>query len=57
MSNLWIFEVSIITFQKMWLGSTKTMIQHDVHQLYISGLLQYGEVRVVEKTPCSIQEE
>jgi hypothetical protein len=41
MNKLWIFEVSIIASPKMWIGSSKTMIQHDLQYLYISGLLQY----------------
>jgi hypothetical protein len=40
MNKLWIFEVLIITSPKTWVGNTKTMIKHDLQQLYISCLLQ-----------------
>jgi hypothetical protein len=30
MNKLWIFEVSIIASSKMWVGNTKTMVQHDL---------------------------
>jgi hypothetical protein len=38
MNKLWIFKISIITSPKMWVGSTKTVIQHDLRQLYICAL-------------------
>ena len=41
MNKLWIFEVLIIASPKMWVRSTKTMIQHDLQHMYISGLLHY----------------
>jgi hypothetical protein len=36
----WVFEVWSITAPKAWVGSTKTVIQHDLQQIYISRLLQ-----------------
>ena len=38
MSKFWIFEVLSIASPKMWVGSTKTMIQHDLQMVYISEL-------------------
>jgi hypothetical protein len=40
-NKLWIFEVWSIASSKSWIDNTKTVIQHDLQQAYISGLLQY----------------
>jgi hypothetical protein len=40
MNKLWIFEVWSIASPKTWVGSTKTLIQHDLQLVYIFGLLQ-----------------
>jgi hypothetical protein len=38
MNKLWIFEVWSIASPKMWVGSTKIVIQHNLQQVYIYGL-------------------
>jgi hypothetical protein len=36
MNKLWIFEVWSIVSPKMWVGSNKTVIHHDLQNLYIN---------------------
>jgi hypothetical protein len=68
MNKLWIFEVLIIAFPKMWVGGTKTVIQHDLQQLYIFATIRFfplhayflpthknGDIQVLRKLryiPC-----
>jgi hypothetical protein len=40
MNKLWIFEVWNIASPKTYVGCTKTVIQHDLQLVYISGMLQ-----------------
>jgi hypothetical protein len=63
MNKLWIFEVLSINSPQMWVGNTKTIIQHDLQRMSIFELLQSslhayflpthgnGEVPILGKLP------
>jgi hypothetical protein len=41
MNKLWILKVLVIASPNVWVGSTKTVIQHDLQLVYIYELPQY----------------